>query len=367
MDVTRTTTMGRAAICALLFLWAVSLCVIADPRDQFAQETGLDADLVNLVKVDVAGTELTITFVFINERTFDSGISARLAGLLLPYVGRNALYVNPSVDGVVDSFAFDPQQLVVRQNGVTIGVPWEAWDEITPGFLTGRFEVNPSGPSQGSGSEGVLILGDLIDSDQPFEIQYGGQSAGFDIGSSTVAAPSAPSTPSAASPSHEPIEVAPLQTLDALQQLLLGEDFSSDAMAALFGLEPDLVRTMVIKPRGHELRLFLVRLEEPVRVSLLGDDLLTTLDDVIGTGAVMVWAVSPDGAEFSAWNFYLRQDGTNFVFFSKASFVELTDDFLHVDRIDAGTVAAGVIRFPKSVDASAPLSVYYATTGVDYP
>jgi hypothetical protein len=367
MDVTRTTTMRRAAICALLFVWAVSLFTAADPRDQFAQETGLDPDLINLVKTDVAGTELTITFVFINERTFESGISARLSELLVPYVGQNAIYVNPSIDDVVDAFPFDPQQLWVRQDGATVVVPQGAWDEITPGFLTGRFEVNPSGPEQGSGSEGVLVLGDLIDSDQPFEIHYAEQTAAFDIEASAPAAPSGPSTPNAASPSHEPIEVAPLQTLDTLQELLLGEDFSSDAMAALFGLDPALVRTMVIKPRGHELRLFLVRLEESVRTSLFGDELLDALNDVIGSGAVMVWAVSPDGAEFSAWNFYLRQGGTNYVFFSKASFVELTEDFLRVERIDPGAVAAGVIRFPKSVDADAPLSVYYATTGADYP
>ena len=111
--------MRRAAGWALLLLWSVSFLLCADPRDQFAQETGLDPDLVNLVKVSVDGTELTITFVFINERTFQSRISLELSGLLQPYVGQNAIYVNPSIDAVVGSFAFDPLLVSVRQSGVT--------------------------------------------------------------------------------------------------------------------------------------------------------------------------------------------------------------------------------------------------------
>ncbi len=360
--------MGRAVGFALLLLWAVSFFLCADPRDEFAQETGLDPDLVNLVKVEVGGTELTITFVFINERTFQSKISPELSGLLQPYVGQNAIYVNPSIDAVVDTFPFDPQLISIQQSDVVASPPWEAWSEISPGFLFGRFEVNPSGPSQGSGSEGVLILGDLIDDQLPFDVLYAGQRASFEIGSSLLAGVQTPTgSPTAATQSHDPIEVAPLETLDALQDLLLHDDFSSEAMAALFELDPNVVRTMVLAPRGSELRLFLVRLEESVRTSLLGAELILALNDIIGTGAVMVWAVSPSGAEVSPWNFYIQQSGTNYVFFSTASFVELTEGFLRVERVDAGEVVAGVIRLPRSVEASAPFSVFYGTSGVDYP
>lgn len=362
--------MRRAAGWALLLLWSVSFLLCADPRDQFAQETGLDPDLVNLVKVSVDGTELTITFVFINERTFQSRISLELSGLLQPYVGQNAIYVNPSIDAVVGSFAFDPLLVSVRQSGVTSFPPWEAWDEITPGFLSGRFEVNPSGPSQGSGSEGVVILGDLIDPQLPFDVLYAGERASFELGSLPMPTPTVQGpigSPTAAIQSHDPIEVAPVETLDAVKDLLLHEDFSSEAMAALFELDPKVVRTMVLTPRGRELRLFFVRLEESVRTSLLGAELIATIDEVIGTGAVMVWAVSPSGAEFSPWHFYIRQGGTNYVFFSTASFVELTEGFLRVERVEAGEVVAGVIRMPRSVDVSAQLSVFYGTSGADYP
>lgn len=356
--------------CALLLLWLVSFLLCADSRDQFAQETGLDPDLVSLVKVNVNGTELTIVFVFINERTFQSMISAELSGHLRPYVGQNAIYVNPSVDAIVGSFAFDPQLISIQQLGVTSFPPWEAWDEITPGFLSGRFGVNPSGPSQGSGSEGVVILGDLIDPDVPFNVLYAGQPASFELGSLSpppAVVQGTTGSPTAAVQSRDPIEVSPLETLDGLQDLLLHEDFSSEAMAALFELEPELVQTMVLAPRGSELRLFFVRLEESVRASLLGAELIATIDAIIGTGAVMVWAISPSGADFSPWNFYIRQGGTNYVFFSTASFVELTDRFLRVERVEPGEVVAGVIRLPQRVDENAPFSVFYGTSGVDYP
>ncbi len=362
--------MGRVVLWTLLVMWAVSSFVQADPRDQFAQETGLDRDLINLVKVDVNGTELTVVFVYITERTFSSKISAQLAATLRPYVGMNAFYVNPSIDDVVSSFPFDPLLLSARQGGASIVPPWEAWDEITPGFVTGRFEVNPSGPSQGSGSEGVVIFGDLLDPDLSFDLVYSGQPATFDIGTVQQAQGAIGSTsgsPTAAAPSHDPINVAPVETLDSLQDLLLHEEFSADALAAAFELAPPLVRTLVITPRGHELRLFLVRLEPSIRTGRLGEDLVASLDEVIGTGAVMVWAVSPTGAEFTPWNFYIRQGGTNFVFFSQASFVELTEGFLRVERVELNEVAAGVIRLPRSVNANEAFSVFYGTQGADFP
>jgi len=355
-------------IWAFLLLWAVSFFVVgADPRDEFAGETGLDRDLVNLVKVDVGGTELTVTFVYINDRTFQSKISAELSWALQPYVGQNAFYVNPSIDAVVPAFAFDPQLLSIEQNGVVVWPTLDSWSEITLGFLTGQFAVNPSGPAQGSGSEGVLVLGDTIDSALPFDVMYAGERAAFEIGTTPIASQATVGSLSAAVQSHDPIDVAPLETLGTLEELLLYEDFSSEAMAAVFELDPDLVRTLVISPRGSELRLLFVRLEASVSSSLLGTELLVSVDEVIDTGAVMVWAVASAGAEFSPWNFYIRQNNTNYVFFSAASFVELTENFLRVERVEAGEVVAGVIRLPRSVDTEAAFSVFYGTSSVDYP
>jgi len=361
------TGVGRVLIVTSLLLFLFVDVAHADPRERFAQETGLDLDLIGVVQVEVGGVELTVTFVFINERTFNSKISAELRAALLPYVGRNAFYVNPSIEQVVSQFGFSPYEISVRPSGEASFTPdLASWIEITPGFTAGRFEVNPSGPDRGSGSEGILVLDGAIDSARLLELIYRGQEARFEIGAAFAATPSGP-VPPAATASHDPIDVAPLEETATLQSVLMDEDFSAESMAVLLELDPALVRALLLTLRGEELRLLFVRLEGAIRDSALGAELLAALEPLIGTGAVMVWAFSIEGAAFSPWTFYIKQGGTNYVFFSSASFVELTDGFLRVERVDAGEVAAGVIRLPKSVDGSLPFSVYFGTAGVGYP
>jgi len=351
---------------SLLILVLAGAAGAADPRQRFAEETGLDLDLIGVVQTNVGGIELTITFVFVNERTFDSKVSADLRLALMPYVGRNAVYVNPSIEQVVSQFAFSPAELSARQDGESAFFPQaNAWIEITPGFASGWFEVNPSGPDRGSGSEGILVLGEAIDSTRPFDLIYRGQEVRFEIGQGVIS-PSAPAA-AAATSSHDPIDVPPLEGTGTLENVLMQDEFSAASMAAMLELDAELVRALLLTIRGEELRLLLVRLEESIRDSALGPELLSALEPLLGTGAVMVWAFSVEGAAFSPWSFYIQQGGTNYVFFSSASFVALTDGFLRVERVGAGEVAAGVIRLPKSVNSALPFSVYFGTSGVDYP
>jgi len=351
---------GRMLVLSSLFVILASGAAQADPRDRFAQETGLGIDLIGVVQAEVDGVELTLTFVFLNERTFDSRISPALRAALEPYTGQNALYVNPSVEHVVPSFPFSPSEISVRQDGGAVDVAAGMWVEITPGFAAGRFEVNPSGPERGSGSEGILVLGDAIDATRPFELLFRGQEVRFHIAAS-------PPPRETAGASHEPVDVSLLGETSTLQAVLMREEFASESMAALLELDPALVRVLVLPAGGEELRLFFVRLEASVRDSALGTELVSAVDPLIGTGAVMVWAFSAGGAAFSPWTFYVKQAGTNYLFFSPASFVGLTEGFLRVERVKPGDVAAGVIRLPKSVDSAKPFSLYYATTGVDFP
>lgn len=361
------TGVGRILIVSSLLVFLFAGLVHADPRERFAQETGLDLDLVGVLQVEVNGIELTISFVFVNERTFNSKISAELRAALLPYVGRNAFYVNPSIEQVMSQFGFSPFEISVRQAGEASLTPdTGAWVEITPGFAAGWFEINPSGPDQGSGSEGILVLDGAIDSTRPLDLIYRGQEARFEIGSAVATSPAGPAAPSATA-SHDPIDVAPLDEIGTLQDILMHDEFSAEAMAALLELDPDLVRVMLLTLRGEELRMLFVRLDEPIRDGALSPDLVSALDPLIGTGAVMVWAFSIEGAAFSPWNFYIKQGGTNYVFFSSASFVELTDGFLRVERVNAGEVVAGVIRLPRSASSALPFSVYFGTVGVSYP
>lgn len=352
-----------------LFVLALSGSAMGDDRSEFARETGLDIDLVGVIQVNVDGTELTVVFVYINDRTFDSKISASLRATLLPYLGRNAIYVNPNIKSVVSWFDFDPLGISVQApGGEVIQTERASWIEITPGFFQGQFGVNPAGASQGSGSEGILLLGDAIDSDEPFGLIYGGERTTFAI-SAAVASPVTPTVggPAAATTSHEPIDVPLLEDVSTLEEILALPDFSSESMAALLNLAVDDVQAVETPFRDEILRLLFVRLEEGIGGSALGSDLVSTLEPLIGTGAVMVWAFSPTGVEFSPWNFYVQQSETNFLFFSSASFVELTTGFVRVEWIGAGEMVAGVIRLPRGTDPDLPFVIFYKQASVSFP
>ena len=364
------TKLGRLLTLASLFFLLTSAAALGDPRQQFAEETGLDMDLIQVAQSEVNGVELTVVFVYVNQRTFDSKISPTLRSTLLPYVGRNAIYVNPSIEEVVAQFEFFPMSIVVEQAGRDRFVPgYDAWREITAGFLAGVFQVNPAGPSQGSGSEGILILGDEIDAETPFSITYLGQQVEFSISSAPAVSATLPSgTGTAATSSHVPANVVPLADLGSLEDVLGHETFDATSLAAFFGLDPALVRAMEIAARGEDLRLVLFDLQPEIRNGALGADLIETIDPLVGTGAVMVWAFSPSaGAAFSPWHFYIQQGGTNYVFFSSASFAEITAGFLTVGRVLPGEVVAGIVRLPRGADPALPYTVFYGTTGVDFP
>ncbi len=354
---------GRLGSVLLLVLLLTGIGVVAETHEEIASKTGLDPDLFVELKVTVGGSELAIFSVYINERTFASKVSPSLRQSLFPFAGRNVLYVNPTTKEVVPSFPFFPSALGVEQEGKPPFVPTPSdWVEITPGFLAGVFQVNPAGASYGSGSEGILVLGDRIDPEKPFYLVYQGVRARFEI------AKGAPVTPPAAAAPREPVEVPLLTGVTDLVDELVRGDFSSARVAALLGLDPTLVGTVTAKDHGEELRVLFINLEEGVRGSALRPDLLETVAPLIGTGAVMVWALSPTGASFSPWHLFIQQAGTNYVFFSASSFVELTEGFLRAGRVEPGNVLAGALLLPAGVNRGAPFTVHYGGAGwVTFP
>lgn len=370
-DKMRVGLLGRMMVVSSLLALVLGAIALGQDRERFAQETGLDVDLVSVVKVDVSGSELTIVFVFVNERTFNSRISADLRAALLPYLGQNAIYVNPNIKDVVSHFAFDPNGISTRSSdGSSFQPGLKDWIEITPGFLEGRFEMNPAGASQGSGSEGILLLRDAIDSAAPFDVYYGSERASFSISAHAPASggfSTGVGGPAAATQSHDPIAVPLIDDVATLEELLALPGFTAESMAALFELPlADVQAVETEAPSREILRLLYVRLEESVRDSALGEEMIEQLDPLIGTGAVMVWAFSPTGSLFSPWNFFIQQAETNFVFFSSASFVELTSGFVRTERLAAGELVAGVIRLPRGADPLLPFSVFYGSARADF-
>lgn len=341
-------------IFAVLSVFLVSSVALSGEREEFARQAGLDSDLVGLIQLDVDGVQLTVVFVFVNERTFASRISPALREELLPYLGKNAIYVNPNVKEVVSQFDFSPLSLTVGQGGEAFTPAASDWVEITPGFLTGAFEVNPLGPEHGSGSEGVLVLGDAVDPSRPFSLSYMGETVTF-----VIAPPPVPL------PSQSPVE--PLSDSAALSHLFTLPDFSGEGIAALLALDPGYVRTLSVPVRGGELRFLFVLVEEGIRESRFDPGLIEQLEPLIGTGAVLAIVFSPTGAPFEPWNFFVKQSGTNYFFFSDASFVELTEGFIRSGMIEEGGVAAGVIRLQPGVDPALPFSIFYGSSGVSFP
>jgi hypothetical protein len=359
----------RSGVFVLLLL-LVGFGALAESHEQLASQTGLDPDLVQVLTLHVNGVELDIVLVAITDRTFESRVSGNptLYNRLVQYKGKNALYVNPTVEGTVSTFPFHPEAFTIRQEGKPAFVPTATdWVSITNGFLKGRFVPSPWQVVASSGSEGILAMGDHIDINEPFTVSYEGQQASFALGSSVkIGAQPGSQSGSSVAASHPPVAVPSVSDVTNLQDTLTHGDFSVERIADLLGLPQDLLGTMTVTDAGKELRLLCIRLEPAVRESNLSADLLSAVDPLIGSGAVMVWALSPTGAPFVPWNFYIQQSGTNYVFFSDASFVELTKGFLHVGRVEPGQIVAGVIRLPSGVKPAIPFSLRYSTTGVTF-
>jgi len=364
-DIMQKNLFGRGSVFLLMILLA-QFVLFAGAPEQIASKTGLDQDLFSTLNLEVNGTQLSVFVVAVTDRAFNSRVSEQLLATLRPYVGRNALYVNPTVEEVMPSFPFNPAGFKVSQDGAPDFVPTaNDWVEISEGFLSGRFVMNPGGEAYGSGSEGLLLMDGHIDIMRPFTISYGGQSATFSVHSYATSAPSTTSG-TASSPAQSSVVVPiPPQVTDLQDALTTGE-FTAESMASLFSLPPALVRTLDITMRTSELRLLFVLLSEDVRSGSFSDDLLTSIEPLIGTGAMMVWALSATGSPFTSWSFFVQQNGTNYVFFSDASFVELTPGFLRSVEVPAGQLLAGVIRLPKGIDLAQPFAVFYGTNSAAF-
>jgi hypothetical protein len=357
----------RQSLLPLFLVLAVGATVAASDQAEVASRTGLAPDLFVTLTVDTGGRELALFLVYVDERAFQSKISPDLRQSLLPYVGRNALFVNPTVEEVSPTLPFSPALLLVEQEGRATFVPSSSdWVELSEGFLAGTAVVNPGGVTYGSGSSGILLLGDRIDPARPFTVVYAGARGAF-----LLAQPTGLSAPAVVPTSTVPPASAPAplpEGTDALSAELLQGDFSTASVASLLHIDPSLVGTIVQSSKGEELRLLLVRLEEGVRAGAFAPDLLARIEPYFGAGAVMVWALSAGGASFTPFKFYVQQKGTSYVFFLDSSFVELTEGFRRAGRVAPGEVAAGILLLPGGVARTAPFTVFYSGgTGALFP
>jgi hypothetical protein len=345
----------------ILFLVGINVCIVglAENAARLAAETGLDADLFTELTVQVDGSNLSIVAVYINERALDSKISPGLEAMLTPYIDDNAIVIWASAK---EDLLFDPLTISVEQsNKAFLFAEGSDWVELTTGFLAG-------GVAAEQDSAGLLIMGDRIDPTKPFWVVYQGARGQLNIG------PTEPTTtlPVQQRPQirEEPVREAPvLESVTDLEAELTYGDFSMETVSPLFGLSPSLVGTIINKGDDEELRLLLVRLEEGIEEGTLDPQLLAGIEPFIGAGTVMVWALSPTGAQFSPWNLSIKQAETNYIFnpFSSSSFTGLTPGFSEPGFIEAGNIAAGVVFLHRGIDPGAPFSICYEGECTAFP
>ena len=351
------------------------VCGNGQTSEQISWETGLDQDLFTTMQLDLNGAEIAVFFVYLNGRAFESDISPGLAEKLRPYEDTNALYVNVTIEGSVPQIGLDPTRFVVRQFGTEpVSTSEESWAEITTGFLDGWLQPNPDDAAYGSGSIGVLRLGDTIDPRQPFTIAYVGYEQravtlavgpGAPIASGTGPGSDAAIDPSYNDPRQESVASGSIEI--PLLSALLDETVGAEEMSALLGIPTDTLHLFSCGGETDRLRILLVELNEPrVGEEPVGGDaeqetgrLWDVLAPLVGTGAVMVWAASPTGAEFTPYAFYLQQAGSTFLFFSRSSFVDLTEGFTQQRRLAAGEASAGIVLVHRGIDLRDPYTMTY--------
>lgn len=324
----------------------------ADNIGTIAQRTGLDRDLIGLISVEIEGTTLALTFIYVNERTLASRISPLLRQQILPHLEANAIVVWVSADA---DMSFSPNELVFRQQGRQPFSPdREDWATAPPEPWKIRAQ---------EAAAGLLIMGARIDPTLPFWIEFRGQTTVIEL-EDPVLVYAEPLDYPVVAPQHMPIDLG-------IEDLALAEAFgiTGEEIALLLGIDSRLVRTLFIGPAEEQLQIVLIHLAEQVREAHLGPGLFAQFERYIGRASIMVLAFSRTGANFSPWNFWASQGGRNYLLFAIARFTELTPGFIRPardGRIEAGEMAAGIIILYRWIDPSLPFTVNYHTEKVEF-
>ncbi|MGQ9601335.1 MAG: hypothetical protein ACUVQU_07370 [Candidatus Bipolaricaulia bacterium] len=145
-------------------------------RQRIVQETGLDPDLVATIFVSEENAQFILTFIYINERTFNSRLKPELLEAIAPYRGQKAMLtlVTPARESY-----FNPGLITFSQGGVEYHVAHGATRQINEGFKAGTLPTGKVAagvillerlePSLGSSRE-ATSLG--LDVSRPFTIGY---------------------------------------------------------------------------------------------------------------------------------------------------------------------------------------------------
>nr|MBN1858664.1 hypothetical protein [Candidatus Bipolaricaulota bacterium] len=174
----------------------------------------------------------------------------------------------------------------------------------------------------------------------------------------------------ATDPAHEELRQGSLGAAPAtipFLDALLDEDVQAEELAGLLGIGTQRIHLITCGGEADRLRLMLVELGDALFAEQGAVDgaeheagaLWEVLAPLAGTGAVMVWAASTTGAEFTPYAFYIQQAGSTFLFFSRSSFVDLTEGFTAQRRLGPGEASAGIVLLHKGIELQSPYTMHY--------
>lgn len=147
-------------------------------KQQIAQKTGLDPNLLATLFVTDGDNQFILAFVYVNEKTMQSQLKPELKQAIEPYVNKRAMLT--LVAPAKTSF-FDPLRINFSQDAARFTLSPQSIVKITPDFGAGTF-------NSGTVSAGILLLNDGLDLNKPFRIFYGPQSTVFSLTGQTLPA-----------------------------------------------------------------------------------------------------------------------------------------------------------------------------------
>jgi len=145
-------------------------------RQRIAQETGLDKDLIATMFVSEDNAQFILTFIYIEDRTFNSRLKPELLAAIAPYRNREALLV--LVTPARESY-FNPLRISFTQARMTYDVRLTSIRRIDESFTAGSLPA-------GEVSSGIILLDRLesrsglvpgrgLEASKPFQISYMGR------------------------------------------------------------------------------------------------------------------------------------------------------------------------------------------------
>jgi hypothetical protein len=145
-------------------------------RQRIVQETGLDKDLIATMFVSEDNAQFILTFIYIEDRTFNSRLKPELLAAIAPYRNREALLV--LVTPARESY-FNPLLISFIQARVTYDVRLTSIRRIDESFTVGSLPA-------GEVSSGIILLDRLesrsglvpgggLEASKPFQISYMGR------------------------------------------------------------------------------------------------------------------------------------------------------------------------------------------------